>query len=144
MEDSGQCHVPATLPLGKESSASTGYEAGWAWSQSGHCGEKKNVCTLLGIEAWLPGYEVLSFVTILTMLYTNSNTNVSMYWKLEMQQQDKTCDKNINVIDNDLDKKCSNRSAKNKCQHSFNITLHISRDIHAKVWVVRLKCMHIT
>jgi hypothetical protein len=39
----------------------------------------KNVCTLLGIEAWLPGYEVLSFVTIPTTLHTNSHTNVSMY-----------------------------------------------------------------
>jgi hypothetical protein len=43
MEVSGKLHALAALPPGKEPPVLIRYEAGWAQSRSGRCGEEKNL-----------------------------------------------------------------------------------------------------
>jgi hypothetical protein len=50
MEVSGQLHVPAALPPGKEPPVPIGYEGGWPQSRSGRGGEEKNSKPSPGIE----------------------------------------------------------------------------------------------
>jgi len=75
MEESGQLHDPAALPLGKEPRYPHNRGTGWNQSRSGHFWRKMSLASATNCNArWLmhyTDYSILASSTVYTALYSD-------------------------------------------------------------------------